>query len=245
MKRPMKRVLRTLRKHFPWKPLAGLVVAAAILLLFYHSHEGFKQWADHAIAVFASGDRERVTEWISELGWIGPVAIVAFMTLQLFLAVIPSFLLIIVAILAYGALPGGALAMLATLVAAAFAYAIGYAFGANLTIKLAGKRSADKISKELDAYGPWAVIIARISPFLSNDLISLAAGILRMSFWKFMLATAIGIAPLIALIAFNKDDIDSLKQALLWATALGLAGLAAKIYLDHRGRARAAEETAP
>jgi len=77
-----------------------------------------------------------------------------------------------------------------------------------------------------------AVAIARFSPFLSNDAISFVAGILKMSYWKFMGATLAGITPLIILIAWLSESMDRLETGLIWISAISLAVFIGYIVYD-------------
>lgn len=95
-------------------------------------------------------------------------------------------------------------------------YLIGEYLGTGFITRLLGKKNIKKISSSLKNYGFWAMVITRINPFLSNDAISFVAGILKVNYWKFIIATLLGIAPLILLIALTGSNTDSLKNGLLW-----------------------------
>lgn len=78
------------------------------------------------------------------------------------------------------------------------------------------------------------VVITRINPFLSNDAISFVAGILKMNYFKFISSSALGIAPLIVLIAITGKNIDSLKYGLLWGSVGSLIIFGVYIWWDKR-----------
>jgi uncharacterized membrane protein YdjX (TVP38/TMEM64 family) len=82
-----------------------------------------------------------------------------------------------------------------------------------------------KIEHNVDRYGLWAVFITRISPFLSNDAISIIAGLLNLSYFKFMGATMAGIVPLTILIAILGKDFDNLINGLIWISIISIVGL--------------------
>ncbi len=44
-------------------------------------------------------------------------------------------------------------------------------------------------------YGKYAILIARLLPFVSFDVVSYAAGLTSMGFWPFFIATGIGQLP--------------------------------------------------
>lgn len=222
--------------YLPIKPLLILLAIAAITGLAYGLIPAFQQWSDGLMSILMDEDVSAFRQWIQGYGWWGPVLLVVLMCIQLFLVVVPSFLLIMASVLAYGAVNGALLAFISVLFAAAFAYGLGLWLGKGWVEKVSGEQATRKVTHYLDAYGFWTVIIARVSPFLSNDIISLVAGILSMSFWRFMLATAVGICPLIGLIAVLGKDYDSMTWALVAASVLGIAGLGLKVWADHRGQ---------
>ncbi|GCD09901.1 hypothetical protein Ctaglu_15240 [Clostridium tagluense] len=46
-----------------------------------------------------------------------------------------------------------------------------------------------------ERHGKYAILIARLLPFISFDIVSYAAGLTSMSFWSFFIATGIGQLP--------------------------------------------------
>jgi uncharacterized membrane protein YdjX (TVP38/TMEM64 family) len=117
-------------------------------------------------------------------------------------------------------------------VASTVGYFIGRALGRQAVHKLIGEKTERKISRFMDSYGMGAVAIARFSPFLSNDAISFVAGILKMSYWKFMAATLTGITPLIILIAWLSESMERLETGLIWISAVSLAAFIIYVVYD-------------
>ncbi len=76
----------------------------------------------------------------------------------------------------------------------------------------------------------------RLSPTLSNDAISIAGGILRMGYWRFIGATLAGIVPLTILFAYFGEDNQRLETGLIWISVLRLVALAGYILYDIRIR---------
>ena len=74
----------------------------------------------------------------------------------------------------------------------------------------------------MDRYGIWAIIIARMSPFLSDDAISFVAGFATMRYWQFILATFAGILPLTILLAWLGEDWERLKNGLVWVSVVSV-----------------------
>ena len=205
--------------------IAGLVGAYFVI-------PGYQSFIDEAWRILTSGDDEKIAQWVEQFGFWGPVLIIFTMTAQMFLFIVNATLLVLVSILAYGPFWGSLLALLSICVASTVGYFIGRALGRQAVHKLIGEKTERKISGFMDSYGMGAVAIARFSPFLSNDAISFVAGILKMSYWKFMGATLAGITPLIILIAWLSESMDRLETGLIWISAISLAVFIGYIVYD-------------
>lgn len=193
-----------------------------------------KEFLDEAWSVLTSDDEERVQKWVSSFGWLGPIVLVLAMIAQMFLLVVPSILLMVVSVLAYGPIWGSVIIIASVYAASTVGYFIGSYFGDTIVKRIIGKKSEKKVATFLDDYGFWAVIVTRLNPFLSNDAISFVGGLLRMGYWKFMGATLVGIAPLTAFIAIFGKSIDELKMGLLWGSVISLLAFGAYIWWDKK-----------
>ena len=212
--------------------LSILLVVGLVLLYFFVP--SVNDFADEGWEVLSSGDEKRVSQWVEQFSWWGPLIIILAMIAQMFLLVIPTPLLMVVSVIAYGPWKGGAIVLLAIFCASSVAYAIGAYFGTPLIERLLGKKSEKKVEGFIEDYGFWAVIITRLSPFLSNDAISFVAGILKMGYWRFIGATMIGILPLTALIAYLGENNDRLINGLIWVSVVTLVGFIGYVWWDKR-----------
>ncbi len=201
--------------------ISGILIAA--LVASYFIFPGFQSTVQEGWEVLSSGDKERITEWVSQFGFWGPVFIVLAMILQMFLLVINVVALMLVAILAYGPIWGTVLAVFAVMVASTLGYLIGHSVGEAGVSKIIGPKANKKVRAFMDNYGIWAIVIARISPFLSNDAVSFVAGFAKMNYLKFLAATLAGILPLAILLAWLGQDYDRLKIGLIWVSSISLA----------------------
>ena len=61
--------------------------------------------------------------------------------------------------------------------------------------KLTTKGALKQIDAFFERYGSQSILIARLLPFISFDIVSYAAGLTGMGFWGFMLMTGIGQLP--------------------------------------------------
>lgn len=208
-----------------------LVVAIAGAYFFIPQVQEF---FNEAWSVLTSDDEERIKSWVDGFGWFGPVVLVLAMIAQMFLLVVPTILLMVVSILAYGPIWGSVIIFASVFSASSVGYFIGSYFGDALVTRIIGKKSEKKIARFLDNYGFWAIIVTRINPFLSNDAISFVGGVLRMGYWKFIGASMVGIAPLTVYIAIMGESTDSLKTGLLWGSLVSLVVFGLYVWWDKR-----------
>jgi uncharacterized membrane protein YdjX (TVP38/TMEM64 family) len=209
-------------KQSKWPLYASLLLAAGLIITYFAVPE-VKDFVDNAFAVLTSRDEQRITDWVDRLGFWGPLFVILFMILQMFLIVVPSPLLMLVAILAYGPVWGVVLSVAAVLIASSIGFFIG-TFLSDVTLKkIIGSKQMHKMEHYVEEYGAWAVVMTRLVPFLSNDAISFVGGILKMSYLKFITATAVGIVPLAVLLAYFGADNARLESGLLWLTGICVA----------------------
>lgn len=203
-------------------PLYISVGIIALVLLSYYFIPEVQKFLNTGWSVMTSEDEAKIQQWVGQFGWFGPLVLIVAMVIQMFLIVIPTPVLMVVSIVAYGPLLGSLILFAAIFLASSIGYFIGRYFGPVIVEKLIGPRSQKKISSFIEDYGFWTVIIIRLSPFLSNDAVSFVGGVLKMGYWKFIGATMIGIFPLIIFIAYLGGDYDRLKTGLIWTSIISL-----------------------
>ena len=212
--------------------LSMALIGGIIAAYFFIPEVG--NFLDEAWSVLTGDDEDRIRSWVDGFGWFGPVLLVLAMIAQMFLLIVPTILLMVVSVLAYGPIWGSAIIFASVFAASSVGYLIGSYFGDAIVTRVIGKRSGKKIEGFLDDYGFWAIIVTRINPFLSNDAISFVGGLLRMGYWKFIAATMVGIAPLTIFIAIMGKSTDSLKTGLLWGSLVSLVLFGAYVQWDGR-----------
>ena len=218
------------------KPLYISLFIIITLVAGYLLVPGMRNWLHEAWSVLTSNDEKQIQSWVGNFGWFGPLLLVVAMVAQMFLIIIPSWLLMVVSILAYGPIWGSVIVFIAIFAASSVGYYIGKYLGASAVTRLIGTKTENKISQFLKRYGIWAIIITRISPMLSNDAISFIAGMLEMSYAKFITSTMIGIAPLVIYIAILGEMTSGLTTGLIWGSAVSLLLFIGYVYFDKKQR---------
>lgn len=230
-------ILMSEKKRAVWPYVVSAMVIGSLVALYF-LNDSVQNFFSEAWQVLRSNDEKKISNWVDQFDYWGPLVIVTAMTLQMFLVVIPSFLLMVVTVLAYGPWAGSGIIFLAIFTASTIGYGLGFRFGTPVTDRMLGKNTEKKVSVFLENYGFWAVIVTRISPFLSNDAISIIAGMLRMGYWRFIGSTLLGIAPLTLLTAFLGENTERLKTGLVWIGIASLLGFIGYVWWDRTGKKR-------
>lgn len=176
-----------------------LALAAAGLLLARPGVQGFLMAAGAALF---SHDPAVTHAWVSRYGTDGPLLMVLAFVVQAALPLVPAMVLTLVALLAYGPLLGFGIVYLGTLLGAVMGYGLGRGLGDPLIRTLVGERGRERAHAFAREQGVRGVILIRLMPVLSSDVMNLVAGATRMSFPRFMAATAAGALPVTLLVAW-------------------------------------------
>ncbi|WP_159039920.1 TVP38/TMEM64 family protein [Christiangramia fulva] len=222
--------------------LTGSCIAA--LVICYFAIPSFHDFINQTWNILWSQDEIKIRDYFKGFGFWGPFAIIIIMILQIFLVVFPSWLPMIVAVLAYGFWGGALISVAGVFCASTIAFWIGKFLGEDRLQKMLGSSKNKQISYWVSNYGFWTIAIFRISPFLSNDGISIIAGMLGMKYRKFIFATLCGITPLAFAIAYFGRETEKLKNGLYWIGGAGILIYAAYVYIDHRNKKKRKKENA-
>ncbi len=174
------------------------------------------------VAIVMDVDRLRV--WVLALGYWGPVMLIALMAIAIIINPIPSAPIALAAGAAYGHTWGTVYVVAGAATGAMGAFWIARLLGYELMVRLFGKRlRLGWLGSQNILMG--MVLISRLIPFLSFDLVSYGAGLTSIKTWRFALATLAGLIPMSFLLAHFGGELttSSLEQAL--GTVLILGGL--------------------
>ena len=102
-------------------------------------------------------------------------------------------------------------------------------FGPFTVEKIKGNTARSRTTIFPERYGFWTIFITRLNPFLSNDVVSLIGGMVKMDYWKFSLACIAGITPLMLMLALLGESTQTLTN-LLVGSGIALVILVGKNY---------------
>ena len=138
---------------------------------------------------------EGLKEYILSFGIWGPIVSFLLMVLQSVAAPLPAFVITFANAALFGWVYGAILSWSSAMAGAAVCFYIAKFLGRNTVENLTSKFALDDVDKFFVKYGKHTILIARLLPFMSFDLVSYAAGLTSMSFTSFFIATGIGQLP--------------------------------------------------
>ncbi len=168
----------------------------------------------------AMGDNEASLEALrqalSRWGAFAPAVYVAAVVVEVLVAPIPGTLLYAPAGALFGGLQGGALSLIGNTIGASIACAVGRSLGEQAVARrLDGTRLAGHV-EAIRASGFWVVLLLRLNPLTSSDLVSYTAGALGVPVSRVALGTFIGMAPLCFAQAYLAEQIFRILPGAVW-----------------------------
>ena len=211
------------KSHLPW------LVLFAILLTMLVS------WCNDGIigklldTQLSASERVLVLQrFFQEAGLLAPVAYVMFVVAEVIVAPIPGLMLYAPGGLIFGPWLGGFLAIVGNTIGAGISCALARSAGQGWLEKISANTSMEKLQEQLNRRGFWMILLLRLNPLTSTDLLSYAAGLTRIPIWHVMLATGLGMAPLCFAQSWLSDGIFNRWPGLIWPLIIaGLLYLAA------------------
>ncbi|WP_156108465.1 TVP38/TMEM64 family protein [Campylobacter sputorum] len=163
--------------------------------LTYFFIPSINTWINESIAVLSSLSIEKVIEFLRSYGKTAAVVSFALMVLAAVLAPIPQFLITLSNAAIFGWIGGAALSWTSAMAGAALCFFIAKYLGRDAVEKIVSKKVLDSSDAYFARYGEHTILVCRLLPFVSFDLISYAAGLTNMKFKSFFIATGIGQLP--------------------------------------------------
>lgn len=163
-----------------------------IIVLITHSYfQGglFKSWFNGNVSEFI--------EAIRSLGALSQIALVLIVIAEVVFAPIPPLVVYIAGGVLFGGLYGGILVLIGNIIGAYIDFTVARNFlGERFETKI-NKKFKEKFNNYFKKYGGISIFILRINPLTSSDIVSYLAGFTKIRPTRFLIATALGLIPLI------------------------------------------------
>lgn len=178
---------------------------------------------------------ERISDWVTAAGAWGPILIVALMSFAIVATPIPSAPIALAAGAAYGHTLGTIYIVIGAELGALIAFGLARFLGRDALARWVGAKM-DKSWLGSQNVLTFTVFASRLMPFISFDIVSYAAGLSPLHFWRFAVATLAGIIPASFVLAhFGNEAVSGQPGRAAWAAiGLGVMTLAPLIFVAVR-----------
>ena len=184
-----------MKKKNDWIKKGTLIIVLLVCIASYLWVPEIHKTMNRIFKMFASGDFTVVRDFVASYG--GYAALISFllMIFQSIAAPLPAFLITFANASLFGWWKGAILSWSSAMAGAAVCFYIARLLGRDAVEKLTSRTGLKQIDEFFEKHGRLSILIARLLPFISFDIVSYAAGLTSMSFGSFFIATGIGQLP--------------------------------------------------
>lgn len=161
----------------------------------------------------------RVRAFVERWGSLAPVAYTLAVIVEVVVAPIPGALLYAAAGVLFGGFLGGSLSLLGNVLGAALCCVLGGAIGQATLSRRIDYSRLQPYAELLRKRALWVILLLRVNPLTSSDLVSYAAGAAGVPAWKVAAGTAVGLAPLCFAQAYLAEELFTLLPPWLLAVS--------------------------
>lgn len=169
---------------------------ATLLLLFLISFFTIHHHFEKTCVILIAGNLDQVVQLIRSWGVAAPLMSVLLMIAQAIVAPLPAFLMTAANGMIFGSFWGAAISWFGALMGALASFYIARLFGDVALGKIVRNQKALNFIKHTgEKRGFYMILISRLLPFISFDIISYLAGLSGIRPWSFVFGTALGMLP--------------------------------------------------
>ena len=199
-----------LKKHWIFLSIIILIISWMICSYFFQG----------IIFSLINSDTTQVINFLTSFGIFAWLIFVLLVILEVVLAPIPPLILYIVAGVLFGGFIGGILTLTGNLIGALIDFKIARKFGKRYVEKQTNKKLKNRFDKFFEKYGGLSIFILRVNPFTTSDLVSYLSGLTKIKTLKFLIATGLGLIPMIFLQTYLGDVLIKDNPLLVGITIL-------------------------
>ena len=213
------------------KTISKIVLIAIILLIvvLYFAVPSFHATMNNFVSKLGSLNLELVIELIRGYGAYAAVVSFFLMILQSILSPIPALLITLSNAAIFGWWKGALLSFWSAMAGAALCFYIARTLGRDVVEKITTKTGLAKVDEFFERYGKNSILICRLLPFVSFDIVSYAAGLTPIKFWDFFIATGLGQLPATIVYSYLGNLAGSTKT--IFISIVCVVALSALVYM--------------
>lgn len=213
------------------KTISKIVLIAIIVLtvVLYFVVPSFNATMNNFVSKLGSLNLESVIELIRGYGSYAAVVSFFLMILQSILSPIPALPITLSNAAVFGWWKGALLSFWSSMVGAALCFYIARILGRDVVEKITTKTGLAKVDEFFERYGKNSILICRLLPFVSFDIVSYAAGLTPIKFWDFFIATGLGQLPATIVYSYLGNLAGSTKT--IFISIVCVVALSALVYM--------------
>lgn len=173
----------------------AVIVLLLVAVVSYFLVPEVRSFFNKIVKLFSSTNIENIVEYIRSFGVYAVIVSFLLMVFQSLIAPLPAFLITFANAAIFGWWQGAILSWTSSMAGAALCFYIARILGRDVAEKLTSKFALSSIDSFFERYGRHTILICRLLPFVSFDIVSYAAGLTSMGFISFFVATGLGQLP--------------------------------------------------
>lgn len=196
-------------------PLVVLVVAAIFI------------WRFHDTLILLISDPEVLRAQLVALGWWGPVVLVVLSVVQVLVAPLPGYPIVLAAGVLYGTFWGAIYANIGIVLSGFVAMGLTRLYGRPLAEKFVETGRLKRIERLLESNSVWLWFLIMLFP--TGDYPYFAAGLSRVSLKNFLIALCLARLPFTFVLTYAAERATTLPPEVTWligAVLVAVLGLA-------------------
>ena len=189
------------------------MVFGIILLLFLVVFFSIHHYFEKTCVILYAGNMNEVVRLIRSWGIAAPIMSLMLMILQAIVAPLPAFLVTAANGMIFGHIWGAVLSWIGALMGALTSFYIARLFGNVATEKIVrNEKVVEYIKRAGEKKGFYVILLSRLVPFVSFDVISYMAGLSGIRPLAFTLGTAIGMLPATIIYTVFGNEMPTMEE---------------------------------
>ena len=183
------------KKKNPWVGKLIVIGFFIVLVAIYFMVPTVHEWVNSVLEMFRTGNFSAMRQFIAKYGKWAMLISSLLMIFQSLAAPLPAFFITLTNANLFGWWQGCILSWASSMAGAVLCFYIARILGRDIVEKICTKGALLSVEQFFEKYGTKCILIARLLPFISFDVVSYAAGLTAMDFWSFFIATGVGQMP--------------------------------------------------
>src|SRR5688572_5678055 len=163
---------------------------------------------------------QAIRSYFEAWGLAAPLVYVGLVVLETVIAPLPGILLYLPGGAIFGWALGGSASLVGNILGSGIACTIARRIAGARMLSFFDGPTLSKYKGTVETRGFWIVLLLRLNPLTSSDIVSYAAGLTKLPTWQVMTATAIGMAPLCFLQAYFAQEVFTVFPVLIYPLTL-------------------------